>query len=156
MTSLGIIGRFLVFIYPKTDTNTMKTISPMQQPTTRLSLLVKSSAIPMYVLENGLSNAALNISIVLTLVHLLVWESFIRGRRLLNTCSSPYKLAPGFPCDEDAILALGIEEPAEFSKSPIAITHIIYRAPGVKWFSLVVLVVEFKTFPRICDNKYKK
>lgn len=67
--------------------------------------------------------------------------------------SSPYELIVDFS-GEGAILASGVEElGVDVPKLPIAITQIVYREPGVKWFSLVDLAVVFKTFvPLICER----
>lgn len=121
-------------MYPNADTNTTNTINPIQQPTTKLSLLVNISAMSMYVLENGLSIAAPKISIVLTLVHLLLRESFICGRRWLKICSSEYKLFILVFSGERAIRASGTENPVdvEVPKLPSAITQTVYRDPGDK------------------------
>lgn len=78
-STFAITGRFLVFKYPNADSNTTKTKNPIIHPTNKPSLLATISAMPLYVFEKGLSMAVLNSSIVLTLVHLLKIESFIKG-----------------------------------------------------------------------------
>lgn len=54
---------------------------------------------------------------------------------------------------ESAILASGVEELyVDGPKLPTAITQIVYREPGVKWFNFVALAVVFSNgFPLICE-----
>lgn len=57
---------------------------------------------------------------------------------------------------DNAILASGVEELyVDGPKLPTAITQIVYREPGVKWFNFVALAVVFSNgFPLICERIY--